>query len=154
MPPATVRAPDGAQTGIVRCHAGKVPGDSQLYFKNRAPTRVAAMVTNFIEYYYYISIVLHISCNAWVIFVNKYFKCCYGVCYCTFNSPCCNRGSNASHRNERSGPCRFRQEDFFENCILKTLFYPITYLCNQLERFEQLWVGDHPGIIPVKFGQN
>ena len=26
----------------------------------------------------------------------------------------------------------------FENCILET-YYPVTYLCNQLEQFEQLW---------------
>jgi len=39
----------------------------------------------------------------------------------------------------------------FLNCIF---FYPVTYLCNQLKQFEQLLVGDYPGIIPVKFGQN
>jgi len=38
---------------------------------------------------------------------------------------------------ESSGPCSFRQ-DFF-NCILKTIFDPVTYLYNQLKRFEQLW---------------
>ena len=27
----------------------------------------------------------------------------------------------------------------FEKCILKTFFDPVIYLCNQLERFEQLW---------------
>ena len=43
----------------------------------------------------------------------------------------------------------------FENCILKTYFWtprdllmqPIRTICTTL-------VGDHPGIIPVKFGQN
>jgi len=42
---------------------------------------------------------------------------------------------------ESSGPCSFRKEDFlkfhFKN---QNLFIdPATYLCNQLERFEQLW---------------
>jgi len=40
---------------------------------------------------------------------------------------------------DSSGHCSFRQEDFlilhFENLI----FDPVTYLCNQLEQFEQLW---------------
>jgi len=30
----------------------------------------------------------------------------------------------------------------------------MTYLYNQSKWFEQLWYGDHPGIILVKFGQN
>jgi len=34
----------------------------------------------------------------------------------------------------------------FENCILKTYFFdPVTYLCNQLERFEQIWKGTTQG---------
>ena len=37
-----------------------------------------------------------------------------------------------------SGPCSFRQEDF-EKLHYENLFFdPVTYLCNQLERFEQL----------------
>ena len=39
----------------------------------------------------------------------------------------------------------------FENCILKTYFF--TYLYNQLQRFEKTLVEEHPGIIPLKFGQ-
>jgi len=36
-------------------------------------------------------------------------------------------------------PCSFRQEDFLK-LHLKNLFIdPVTYLCNQLKRFEQLW---------------
>jgi len=39
---------------------------------------------------------------------------------------------------ESSGPCSFGQQDFlilhFENIFCD----PVTYLCNQLERFEQL----------------
>jgi len=27
----------------------------------------------------------------------------------------------------------------FETCILKTYFDPVTFLCNQLEQFKQLW---------------
>jgi len=29
----------------------------------------------------------------------------------------------------------------FENCILKTYFDPLTYLCNQSEPFERFWYG-------------
>ena len=43
---------------------------------------------------------------------------------------------------ESSRPCSFRQEDFwklhFENIFFYLFFDPVTYLCNQLERFEQL----------------
>jgi len=27
----------------------------------------------------------------------------------------------------------------FESFILKPIYWPVTYLCNQPERFEQLW---------------
>jgi len=27
----------------------------------------------------------------------------------------------------------------FEKCILQIYFDPVSYLCNQLEQFEQLW---------------
>jgi len=53
---------------------------------------------------------------------------------------------------ESSGPCSFRQEDFFKLHFENLLFDPVTYICNQLERFEQLLVGDYAGTIPVKFG--
>jgi len=29
----------------------------------------------------------------------------------------------------------------------------MTYVCNQSEPFEQYFVGDHPGTIPVEFGK-
>jgi len=35
----------------------------------------------------------------------------------------------------------------FESFILKPIY------CNQPERFEKTLIGDHTGIIPVKFGQ-
>jgi len=40
---------------------------------------------------------------------------------------------------EISGPCSFRQEDFRKMHFENLLFYPMTYLCNQSEPFEQLW---------------
>jgi len=55
---------------------------------------------------------------------------------------------------ECSGPCNFRGEDFWKLHFENLFSDPVTYLCNQLEQFEQFLVGDHPGIIPVKFGQN
>jgi len=42
----------------------------------------------------------------------------------------------------------------FENCILKSIFWPRDL---HMQPFRTIWtilVGDHPGIIPVKFGQN
>jgi len=41
---------------------------------------------------------------------------------------------------ESSGPCRFRQEDFWKLQFENLFFDPVTYLSNQLERFEQLWL--------------
>jgi len=56
---------------------------------------------------------------------------------------------------ESSGPCSFRKEKIFENCIFENLIVdPMTYLCNQTELFEYFFVVDHPGIIPVEFGQS
>jgi len=40
---------------------------------------------------------------------------------------------------ESSGPCSFRQEEFFKLHFENLFFDPVTYLCNQLEQFEQLW---------------
>jgi len=52
-----------------------------------------------------------------------------------------------------SGPCSLEREDFWK--LHENLFFdPVTYLCNQLERFEKKLIGEHPGIIPVKFIQN
>ena len=42
-------------------------------------------------------------------------------------------------KNGRSGPCSFGQEDFWKLYFENLSFDPVTYLCNQLERFEQLW---------------
>jgi len=39
---------------------------------------------------------------------------------------------------ESTGPCSFRQEDFLKFHFENLFFDPVTYLCNQLERFEQL----------------
>ena len=83
---------------------------------------------------------------------------------------------------ESSGPCSFGQEDFWKLHFENLFFDPVTYLCNQLEfnvkfwsqkhnfnnfgrgplddAIYQIWklwallLGDQPGIIPVKFGQN
>jgi len=38
-----------------------------------------------------------------------------------------------------SGPCSFRQEDFWKFHFKNLFIDPVIYLCNQLERFEQLW---------------
>ena len=40
---------------------------------------------------------------------------------------------------ETSGPCSFRQEDFFKLHFESLLFDPVTYLSNQSEPFEQFW---------------
>jgi len=40
---------------------------------------------------------------------------------------------------ESSGPGSFKQEDFGKLHFENQLFYPVTYLCNELVRFEQLW---------------
>ena len=37
---------------------------------------------------------------------------------------------------ETSGTCSFKQEDFW-----KPILDPVTYWCNQLERFEKIWQG-------------
>ena len=39
---------------------------------------------------------------------------------------------------EISGPCSVRQEDFLKFYFKNLYIDPVTYLCNQLERFEQL----------------
>ena len=41
-------------------------------------------------------------------------------------------------KNECSWPWSFGQEDFRKLHSEKLFFYPVAYLCNQLERFEQL----------------
>jgi len=39
---------------------------------------------------------------------------------------------------ESFGPCSLRQEDVFKLHLENLFVDPVTYLCNQLERFEQL----------------
>jgi len=41
------------------------------------------------------------------------------------------------NKYESYGPCSFGQEDLWKLHIEKPSFYPVTYLCNQLEQFEQ-----------------
>ena len=52
---------------------------------------------------------------------------------------------------ESSGPCTFRQKDFWKLHFENLIFDPMTYLCNQSEPFEQIWKG--PVTNPVAFGQ-
>ena len=40
---------------------------------------------------------------------------------------------------ESSGPYSFRQEDILKLHSENLFFDPMTFLCNQLEPFEQLW---------------
>jgi len=40
---------------------------------------------------------------------------------------------------ESSGPCSFRQEDFFKLYFENLIFDPVTYLCNQSEPFAYFW---------------
>jgi len=42
----------------------------------------------------------------------------------------------------------------FENCILKTFFLPHGLLMQPTETVLTTLIGDHPRIIPMKFGQN
>jgi len=45
-------------------------------------------------------------------------------------------------------------KQIFENCILKTKFWPRDLLMQPTGTVWTTLIGDHPGIIPVKFGQN
>ena len=45
-------------------------------------------------------------------------------------------------------------DKMLENCILKTYFWPHDLLMQPIRTIWTTLVGDHPGIIPVKFGQN
>ena len=40
---------------------------------------------------------------------------------------------------ESSGPCCFRQEDFWQLHFENLFFNPVNYLCNQSEPFEYFW---------------
>jgi len=57
-------------------------------------------------------------------------------------------------KNESSESCSFRQEDFLKLHFENLFFDLVTYLCNHLGRFEQLWLEEHLEIIPVKICQN
>ena len=46
---------------------------------------------------------------------------------------------------ESSEPCSFRKEDFFKLHLKYRFFYPMTYLCNRLEPFQQFWKGTTQG---------
>ena len=55
---------------------------------------------------------------------------------------------------EGSGPCSFRLEEFYK-FHFKNLFFSTPW--PTLKPTGKIWttlIGDHPGIIPVKFGQN
>jgi len=41
----------------------------------------------------------------------------------------------------------------FENCILKTYFWPRDLHMQPIRTIWTILVGDHPGTIPVEFGQ-
>ena len=51
-----------------------------------------------------------------------------------------------------SGHCSFREEDFWEWPFENLFVDPVTYICNQSEPLN-IFVEDHPGTIPVEFGQ-
>jgi len=46
---------------------------------------------------------------------------------------------------ESSGPCSFRQEDILKLPFENLFFDPVTYICNQLEPFEQFRYGTTQG---------
>jgi len=54
---------------------------------------------------------------------------------------------------ESSGLCSFRPEDYLKIAIW-TFLWPRDLLMQLTETIWTTLVGDHPGIIPVKFGQN
>ena len=58
-----------------------------------------------------------------------------------------------------SGPCSFRElvvseKKGFENCLLKTYFWPRDLLMQPTETVWTTLVEKHIGFIPVKFGRN
>jgi len=48
----------------------------------------------------------------------------------------------------------FSDKKIFEKCILKTYFWPRVLVMQPTGTIWNTLIGDHPGIIPVKFGQN
>ena len=55
---------------------------------------------------------------------------------------------------ESSGPCSFGQEDFWKLHFENLIFLPCNIIIQPTGKVWTILVGDHPGIIPVKFGQN
>jgi len=55
-------------------------------------------------------------------------------------------------KHESSGPCSFRQEDFWK-CIWKPIFWPCDLLMQPITTIWTILEGDHPETIPVEFGQ-
>ena len=55
---------------------------------------------------------------------------------------------------ESCGPCTFRQEDFWKLHYDNLFFWPCDLLMQPTGTIWTTLIGDHPGIIPVKFGQN
>ena len=53
-----------------------------------------------------------------------------------------------------SGHCSFRQGDFLKLHFEKLFFWPCDLLMQPTRTVWTTLIGDHPGIIPVKFGQN
>jgi len=54
---------------------------------------------------------------------------------------------------EISGPCSFRQEDFLKLRFENLFFWPLDLLMQPIRTIWTIVVGDHPGTIPVEFGQ-
>jgi len=57
-------------------------------------------------------------------------------------------------KNESSGPCSFRQEDFLKIAFWKPIFWPCDLLMQPSKMVWTTLIAGHPGIIPVKIGQN
>jgi len=57
---------------------------------------------------------------------------------------------------ESSGPYSFSQEDFWKIAFWKPIFWPHDLLMQPIRTIWIIFVGDHPGIIPIipaEFGQ-
>jgi len=54
---------------------------------------------------------------------------------------------------ESSGSCTFRQDDLKKNAFWKPIFWPSDQLMQPIRTIWKRFVGDHPGTIPVEFGQ-
>jgi len=54
---------------------------------------------------------------------------------------------------ESYGLCRFRQKDFSKMHFENLFFLPRDLLMQQFKTISTILVGDHPGSIPIEFGQ-